>query len=180
MDLQCYLAARDGCEVVPHTISGSPRVKQCYVLAEKTAGASMWLGMLLIFVGLVATAYGLFPRLSEVSRGYVSKIRVRAMDEAKISPAHVGLLLVMAAAVTIDVIKPTTLAFMIPGATKEYGLKHPILNPHGLGLKAAYYPLSGISGTVLGSFIWGWFGDKIGRRASILLAGIIFVAVAVC
>ncbi|TMK96464.1 MAG: MFS transporter [Actinobacteria bacterium] len=40
--------------------------------------------------------------------------------------------------------------------------------------------LSGISGTVCGSFLWGWFGDKIGRRASILLAAIIFVAVAVC
>ena len=180
MHLPFYFAARHDCKMVPKTIPGSPLVKQCYILAGKTPDASMWFGMLLIFVGLVATAYGLFPRLSEVSRGYVSKIRVRAMDEAKISPAHVGLLLVMAAAVTIDVIKPTTLAFMIPGATKEYGLKHPILNPHGLGLKAAYYPLSGISGTVIGSFIWGWFGDKIGRRASILLAAIIFVAVAVC
>ena len=180
MHLPFYFAARHDCKMVPKTIPGSPLVKQCYILAGKTPDATMWFGMLLILIGLVATAYGLFPRLSEVSRGYVSKIRVRAMDEAKINPAHVGLLLVMAAAVTIDVIKPTTLAFMIPGATKEYGLKHPILNPHGLGLKAAYYPLSGISGTVIGSFIWGWFGDKIGRRASILLAAIIFVAVAVC
>jgi len=180
MHLPFYFAARHDCKMVPKTIPGSPLVKQCYILAGKTPDATMWFGMLLILIGLVATAYGLFPRLSEVSRGYVSKIRVRAMDEAKINPAHVGLLLVMAAAITIDVLKPTTLAFMIPGATKEYGLKHPILNPHGLGLKAAYYPLSGISGTVIGSFIWGWFGDKIGRRASILLAAIIFVAVAVC
>src|SRR6266511_3198544 len=48
------------------------------------------------------------------------------------------------------------------------------------GLPIALYPLSGISGTVIGSFLWGWFGDKIGRRASILLAAIIFIAVAVC
>jgi putative MFS transporter len=150
-----------------------------YILAGKTPDATMWFGMALIFVGLASTAYGLFPRLSEVSRGYVSKIKVRAMDEATIKPAHVGLLLVMAAAITIDVMKPTTLAFIAPGAAKEYGLKGP-LNPTAHALPIALYPLFGISGTVVGSFLWGWFGDKIGRRASILLAAIIFVAVAVC
>jgi MFS transporter, putative metabolite:H+ symporter len=150
-----------------------------YTLLGRKPDASMWFGMLLIFVGLGATAYGLFPRLSEVSRGYVSKIKVRALDDAPIKPAHIGLLLVMAAAITIDVIKPTTLAFMAPGAAVEYGLKSP-LNPHAHALPVALYPLCGISGTVIGSFLWGWFGDKIGRRASILLAAIIFVAVAVC
>jgi MFS transporter, putative metabolite:H+ symporter len=150
-----------------------------YILAGKTPDAAMWVGMALILVGLASTAYGVFPKLSEVSRGYVSKIKVRAMDEAPIKPAHVGLLLVMAAAITIDVMKPTTLAFIAPGAAKEYGLKSP-LNPTAHALPIALYPLSGISGTVCGSFLWGWFGDKIGRRASILLAAIIFVAVAVC
>jgi MFS transporter, putative metabolite:H+ symporter len=149
-----------------------------YVLAHKTPDAPFFIGMLMIFAGLAATVYGLFPKLSEVSKGYVSKIKVRAMDEAKIKPAHVGLLLVMAAAITIDVMKPTTLAFIAPGAAKEYGLKSP-LNPTA-HVPVALYPLSGISGTVCGSFLWGWFGDKIGRRASILLAAIIFIAVAVC
>jgi putative MFS transporter len=150
-----------------------------FILRGETPDAAFWIGMGLIFVGLAATCYGLFPRLSEVSKGYVSKIKVRAMDEAKIKPAHIGLLLVMAAAVTIDVMKPTTLAFMAPGAAKEYGLKGP-LNPTAHALPIALYPLSGISGTVCGSFLWGWLGDRIGRRASILLAAIIFVAVAVC
>jgi MFS transporter, putative metabolite:H+ symporter len=150
-----------------------------FILRGRTPDAAFWIGMGLIFVGLAATCYGLFPRLSEVSKGYVSKIKVRAMDEAKIKPAHIGLLLVMAAAVTIDVMKPTTLAFMAPGAAKEYGLKGP-LNPTAHALPIALYPLFGISGTVCGSFLWGWLGDRIGRRASILLAAIIFVAVAVC
>jgi putative MFS transporter len=150
-----------------------------YVLAGKTPDAPFMFGMLLIIAGLVATGYGLFPRLSEVSRGYVSKIKVRALDSAPIRPAHVGLLLVMAAAITIDVMKPTTLAFIAPGAAEEYGLKGP-LNPDAKGLPIALYPLFGISGTVIGSFVWGWLGDKIGRRASILLAAIIFIAVAVC
>jgi putative MFS transporter len=84
----------------------------------------------------------------------------------------------MATAVTIDVMKPTTLSFVTPGAAKEYGLKSP-LNPTAR-VPVALYPLSGISGTVIGSFVWGWFGDKIGRRASILLCGVIFIATAVC
>jgi len=150
-----------------------------YILAGKTPDASMWFGMVLILIGLAATVYGVFPRLSDVTHGYVSRIKVRAMDEAPIRAAHVGLLLVMAAAVTIDVMKPTTLAFIAPGAAAEYGLKSP-LNPTAHALPVALYPLSGISGTVCGSFLWGWFGDRIGRRASILLAGIIFVSVAVC
>jgi MFS transporter, putative metabolite:H+ symporter len=150
-----------------------------YVLAGDTPDAPFMIGMALIFVGLAATAYGLFPRLSEVSRGYVSRIKVRALDDAAIKPAHVALLLTMAAAITIDVMKPTTLAFIAPGAAAEYGLRGP-LNPDADALPIALYPLAGISGTVVGSFIWGWLGDKIGRRASILLAAIIFIAVAVC
>lgn len=150
-----------------------------YRMAGMSPDMPMLIGMMLIFVGLAATIYGLVPRISEVSRGYVSRIRVRALDDAPIKPAHVGLLLVMAAAITIDVMKPTTLAFVAPGAAEEYGLKSP-LNPNASGLPVALYPLSGISGTVIGSFLWGWFGDRIGRRASILLAGVIFIAVSVC
>ncbi|MEX2457572.1 MAG: MFS transporter [Actinomycetota bacterium] len=150
-----------------------------YHLVGQTPDAAFWIGMGLILVGLVATTYGLFPKLSTVSKGYVSRIKVRAMDDAKLSWPHIALMLTMAAAVTIDVMKPTTLAFMAPGAAVEYGLKSP-LNPNAAGLPVALYPLCGISGTVIGSFLWGWLGDKIGRRASILIAAIIFVAVAVC
>jgi putative MFS transporter len=150
-----------------------------YRMAGMSPDMPMLIGMILIFVGLAATVYALVPRISDVSRGYVSRIRVRALDDAPIKPAHVGLLLVMAAAITIDVMKPTTLAFVAPGAAEEYGLKSP-LNPNAAGLPVALYPLSGISGTVIGSFLWGWFGDRIGRRASILLAGVIFIAVSVC
>jgi len=150
-----------------------------YQLHGRPVDGFMLFGNLLVILGVAAVAYGLFPRLSEVSKGYVSKIRVRAMDEAPIKPAHIGLLLVMAAAVTIDVMKPTSLAFIAPGIAKEYGLKSP-LNPHSTGLPVALYPLSGISGTVVGSFLWGWFGDKIGRRASIMLAAVLFIAVSTC
>ncbi|HVE46547.1 MAG TPA: MFS transporter [Acidimicrobiales bacterium] len=140
--------------------------------------APMAVGMVLILVGLAATTYGLFPRRAPAAAEQVSRIRVKALDDAPIRPAHVGLLLVMAAAVTIDVMKPTTLGFVLPGMTKEYGLKS-ALNPAG-SPPAALLPLLGITGTVIGSFVWGWLGDRIGRRASILLAGVLFVATAVC
>src|SRR5712691_1616283 len=151
---------------------------QHYHLAGESVDGPMLIGMILTIVGIAATAYGLFPRLSQVSKGYVSRIRVRALDDAPIKPAHVALLAVLAAAVTIDVMKPTTLAFVAPGMAKEYILRGgPKLNPTAT-VPVAWLPLSGISGTVLGSFLWGYFGDKIGRRASILLAAVLFIATA--
>jgi putative MFS transporter len=148
-----------------------------YHLAGMPVDAPMKVGMAFILVGLAATLYGLFPSLSSTPTA-AARIRVRALDDAKLSGAHVGLLLVMAAAVTIDVMKPVTLSFVVPGMAREYGLRSP-LNPGG-AVPVAYLPLFGIAGTVLGSFLWGWLGDRIGRRASILLAGVLFIATAIC
>lgn len=139
---------------------------------------AMVVGMVLIVVGLAATFWGLLPRghLSMDEPGM--QIRVRALDEVPIRMAHVVLILVMAAAVTIDVMKPATLSFVLPGMTQEYGLMSP-LHPNG-GIPAAYLPLAGIAGTVLGSFLWGWLGDRIGRRPSILMAAMTFIATSIC
>lgn len=138
----------------------------------------MLLGMALILVGLAATTYGVLPARGSLRSGGVGRVRVRALDDARIGPAHVGLLLVMAAAVTIDVMKPTALAFVVPGFAAEYDLRAPS-NPLGHP-PAALLPLAGITGTVIGSFLWGWLADVIGRRACILLAGVVFVATAIC
>jgi putative MFS transporter len=149
-----------------------------YRLAGMGADRPMILGMVLIVAGLAATFYGLYPPAAAALHERVARIRVRALDDAPIRPAHVGLLLVMAVAVTIDVMKPTALSFVVPGFAKEYNLKSPG-NPAGHPV-AALLPLFGISGTVIGSFLWGWLGDRIGRRASILLAGVVFVATSIC
>ncbi len=149
-----------------------------YRLAGMAMDPPMIAGMVLIVVGLVATTFGLVSRRPGPQADEVGQIRVRALDDAPIRPAHIGLLLVMAAAVTIDVMKPTTLGFVLPGMTTEYGLKS-ALNPGG-STPAALLPLFGITGTVIGSFTWGWLGDRIGRRASILLAAVLFIATAVC
>src|SRR5436309_776729 len=86
--LPMYISARD--------LSCPGAAKYC--LAGKDVNTAMLVGMVLTIVGIVSTAYGLFPRLSEVSHGYVSRIRVRALDDAKIRGTHVALLLVLAAA----------------------------------------------------------------------------------
>ena len=148
-----------------------------YRLDGMAVDMPMKLGMALVLGGLVATLYGLLPALSTAPAA-AARLRVRALDDATLSRTHLGLLLVMAAAVTIDVMKPVTLSFVVPGMAREYGLKSP-LNPTG-AVPVAYLPLYGIAGTVIGSFVWGWLGDRIGRRASILLAGVLFIATAVC
>jgi len=149
-----------------------------YRLAGMPLDAPMLLGMVLIVGGLAATVWGLIPRDHPDALASDVHIRVRALDEAPINKAHVALMLVMAAAVTIDVMKPATLSFVLPGMTREYGLRSP-LHPTG-SIPAALLPLAGITGTVLGSFLWGWLGDRIGRRPSILMAAMAFIATSIC
>lgn len=149
-----------------------------YRMRGMTPDAPMITGMVLIVLGLALCLYGVLPRSSgEISRS-ARRIRVRALDDAPIRGPHVALLLAMALAVTIDVMKPTSLSFVAPGMAAEYGLRSPA-NPHG-HTPVSWLPLVGITGTVLGSFIWGWLGDRIGRRASIVMAGMLFVTTSIC
>src|SRR5215218_4521792 len=149
-----------------------------YRLVGMPMETSMKIGMAAILVGLVVSLYGLLPKAPPANAALASRIRVSALDDAPLTPAHWGLVATMMLAVTIDIMKPTALAFVMPGMTTEYGLKGP-LNPTGT-IPVAYVSLAGITGTVLGSFLWGWLGDRIGRRASILYAGIGFIGTSIC
>src|ERR1700730_8935326 len=149
-----------------------------YRLAGMPLDVGMIVGMVLIVVGLAATFWGLIPRDDPRALASDVHIRVRALDEVPIRSSHVALMLVMAAAVTIDVMKPATLAFVLPGMTREYGLRSS-LHPSG-SMPAGLLPLAGIGGTVLGSFLWGWLGDRIGRRPSVLMAAMTFIATSIC
>lgn len=148
-----------------------------YRLVGMPMNTSMNIGMALVVAGLAITLYSLIPpKTLKDNPGY--NLKVRALDDAPINKTHIGLLFVMALAVTLDVMKPTILSFVVPGVAREYGLKSPV-NPGGT-IPVALLPLSGITGTVLGSFLWGWLGDRIGRRSSILMAGITFIATSSC
>jgi len=148
-----------------------------YKLVGMQMSTGMYYGMGLVIFGLAITLYSLLPP-SVIKENSDYHIKVRALDDAPINKTHIGLLFVMAIAVTLDVMKPTILSFVVPGMAREYGLKSPV-NPGGI-IPVALLPLSGITGTVLGSFLWGWLGDKIGRRSSILMAGVTFIATSAC
>ncbi|TCO54389.1 putative MFS transporter [Actinocrispum wychmicini] len=145
-----------------------------YRMADMEPDLTMVLGMVAIVAGLALSFWGLLPERSGAIRRQAAAITVRPMDDVPIRFAHVALLVVMALAITIDVMKPTTLSFVAPGVAREYGLTgaHRLL--------VTWLPLSGITGTVTGSFLWGWAGDRIGRRASIVFAGILFVSTSIC
>lgn len=148
-----------------------------YRLVGMPMSTSMNIGMILVVSGLFVTLFSLIPpRENNENEGY--HLKIQALDDAPLNLTHVGLLFVMALAITLDVMKPTILSFVVPGMAREYGLKSP-LNP-GASIPVALLPLSGITGTVLGSFLWGWLGDKIGRKSSILMAGITFIATSAC
>jgi putative MFS transporter len=131
-------------------------------------------GMGLIVGGLALAAWGLFPRRGalgarerDVSHGY----HIRSMDDAALTRAHWGLLFVLGVALIIDVMKPATLGFVLPGMSHEYGLlKH----------RSALLLLFALTGTVLGSVLWGVLADHLGRRASILLASLMFIGTSIC
>lgn len=148
-----------------------------YRLVGMAMDPAMVVGMALIVAGLGATLYGLVPLRTD-HRPTSAPVQIKALDDVKLSRAHVALLLVIAAAVTIDVMKPVTLSFVVPGMTEEYGLAS-ALNPEG-STPVAYLPLAGIVGTVVGSLVWGGLADAIGRRASILFAAVVFIATSIC
>src|SRR5436190_8424007 len=79
-----------------------------YRLAGMEMDWLMMIGMAAIVVGMAASLYGLYPRATPRSAAPAS-IRVSALDDAPINMAHVGLLLTMAIAVVIDIMKPTAL-----------------------------------------------------------------------
>jgi MFS transporter, putative metabolite:H+ symporter len=149
-----------------------------YRLAGMPVTNVMLVGMGLMFAGLGLCAYSLCPPARK-SSPKLTRISIAPLDDVTIKPAHIGLLIVMSIAIVIDGMKPAAFAFLAPGAAAEYGLRSP-LNPSAHALSIALYPLCGIGGTAAGSFVWGWLGDRMGRRASILLAAMIFIATSTC
>ena len=149
-----------------------------YKMVGMTPNASMVIGMIAIVAGCLLALYGLIPAKAAAVARKSARIRIDVLDDARLSWKHVSLLLAMSVAVTIDVMKPTALTFVSPGVAAEYGLKS-VANPHA-AVPVAWLPLVGITGTVIGSFLWGALGDRIGRRASILFAGILFVSTSIC
>jgi len=146
-----------------------------YRLAGMPRDGWMLLGMALIVGGLALAAWGLFPRKASLGERRAAALsghfHIRAMDDAPLTPAHWGLLFVLGVALIVDVMKPATLGFVLPGMSKEYGITKQT---------GAWLLFFALTGTVLGSVFWGLMADRIGRRASILLASLIFIGTSIC
>ncbi len=140
--------------------------------------AEMVAGMLLMVAGLVLAARGLVVDSARPDEPH-HETRIRALDDARMGWAHVRLIAVLTAAVAIDTLKPYTLTFILPGVAREYGLSTPAQRLGGHA-PVALLAFSGIFGTAIGSIIWGRASDIIGRRASILLSSLIFIASSAC
>jgi putative MFS transporter len=131
-------------------------------------GNGMLAGMALIVAGVLAVAYGLLPDRGKQRAGAGS---VAPPEDAPLAKAHLVQIALVGIALVIDVMKAATLGFVTPGMRAEYHL----------GASAiALLPLSGLTGTTIGSFIWGGLADIYGRRASILLAAVMFVGTSIC
>jgi putative MFS transporter len=136
-------------------------------------------GMALIPLGVLLSCYGLMPRLDQMRRtlhadgshlpGRHQYFHIA--DGVSLNLEHWKLVLVLVAALAIDVMKPATLGFVMPGMSAEYQISKPT---------AGTLALVALIGTTVGSVIWGRLADVFGRRAGILLSALMFIGTAIC
>jgi putative MFS transporter len=134
-------------------------------------GTDMHLGMAAIILGVAIAAYGLLPRDISKQLAASHDIVVSPPEEAPLTRAHWGLMAVLVIALIIDIMKPASLGFTIPGMVKEYGVPK---------ATASLVPFFALTGTVVGSIVWGVIADIYGRKASILLSAVMFVGTSIC
>lgn len=131
----------------------------------------MLAGMGLIVLGTMVAAYGLLPRNVAQQRARAAEITIAAPEDAHLGSAHWGLMAVLTLALVIDVMKPASLGFTVPGMISEYGVPKKTVS---------LVPFFALAGTVTGSWLWGWIADIYGRKASILLSAVMFVGTSIC
>jgi putative MFS transporter len=130
----------------------------------------MWAGMALILLGVPAAISGALPK-QRAPHGSKAGASFEAPDSTPLNRRHAAVLTVLTFGLVIDVMKPATLGFVLPGMSLEYGIDR---------ATAAWFPFCALAGTTVGSFVWGWLADLYGRRVSILLSTILFVSTSIC
>jgi putative MFS transporter len=142
-----------------------------YQMAGMEMDATMLTGMGLIPFGLLLAAWGMLPRLANAGTAGGAPLLFHVADGAALNREHWKLVVVLVLALTVDVQKPATLGFVMPGLTGEYGI-----SKQSAGLLA----LVALTGTTVGSVLWGRIADRYGRRAAILLSALMFIGTAIC
>lgn len=142
-----------------------------YKMAGMEMDASMWVGMAIIPCGVFLAWFGLMPRLELLRQGSHGDINFHVADNSPLNVEHWKLVTALLIAVTVDVMKPATLGFVMPGMTAEYAISQST---------AGTLALIALTGTALGSILWGRLADVMGRRAAILLSALMFIGTAIC
>jgi putative MFS transporter len=166
----CLIVAAGVCLHLPMYVMAAP---MHFHLAGMAMDPEMLLGMVLIPGGVLLAAWGLMPRLAQVrmtTRGG-DRLHWHVADGVPLNVQHWKLVTVLVVALTIDVMKPASIAFVMPGMAHEYGI--------GMS-RAGYLALSALIGTAVGSVAWGRLADVFGRRAAILLSALLFMGTAIC
>ena len=140
-------------------------------LSGMPIGWDMILGMIAIIGGVAIAAYGLLPRNIANQLAASQDIVVTPPEDAPFNSAHWKLLSVLVIALVIDIMKPATLGFTLPGMMSEYEVSKAAVSA---------FPFSALAGTVIGSIIWGVLADIYGRKATILLSAVMFVGTSIC
>ncbi|MFB7493320.1 MFS transporter [Streptomyces sp. NPDC056161] len=144
-----------------------------FAMAGMGMDPAMTSGMLLMALGLGVAAWSLLPARRPTTARVPKALTTRyaALDGAGFGRAHRGLVVVLSVALVVDTMKPASLGFTVPGMRAEYGLT---------AAEASLLPLVAIGGTIVGSVLWGWLADLYGRRSTILLSALMYVATSVC
>ncbi|WP_430379627.1 MFS transporter [Streptomyces sp. B1-3] len=124
---------------------------------------TMWVAMAAIVVGVVLSGVALVQPRTAGS--------VAAAPAPMTTASRRRLIAILSFALLVDQMKPATLAFIAPGLRDEYGLS---------AADVSWLPTVALTGTVLGSLVWGRAADRIGRRATILIASLLFLGTTVC
>jgi putative MFS transporter len=145
-----------------------------YHLAGMPMDTTMRIGMMLVPLGVLLAAYGLMPRLAQLRHALhadAPPLPFHVADHVPLNREHWKLVGVLAMALAIDVMKPATIGFVMPGMSHEYGIG---------AATGGLLALSALIGTTVGSVVWGRLGDVFGRRAAILLSALMFMGTSIC
>jgi putative MFS transporter len=144
-----------------------------YQMVGMPMDGNMLAGMVMIPAGLLLAAYGLMPRLDQLRRNLQGggHLQFHIADGVPLNREHWKLVIVLLVALAVDVMKPATLGFVMPGITKEYEISKQT---------AGWLALVALTGTTVGSIVWGRLADSFGRRAAILLSALMFIGTAIC
>ena len=144
-----------------------------YQMVGMDMDATMLTGMAMIPLGVLLAAYGLMPRMAQLRGALHSPVHLQfhVADGVPLNAEHWKLVTVLVVTLAVDVLKPATLGFVMPGMTQEYAITKST---------AGVLALVALTGTTLGSIVWGRLADVFGRRAAILLSALMFIGTAIC